>query len=57
MARGLNGGSPKGGKKNRKFGRNKKWCAKYTLENRKAKNKAIRKVRHLKKHPNDKQAA
>lgn len=30
----------KGGKKNRKHGRNKVFCAKYRVENREAKNKA-----------------
>ena len=30
----------KGGKKNRKHGRNKKFCQRYTLEGREAKNKA-----------------
>lgn len=30
----------KGGKKNRKHGRNKVFCAKYRAENREAKNKA-----------------
>jgi len=44
----------KRGKKNRKFGRNKKWCERYLTEDRKAKNKAKRKARHNKKHPNDK---
>jgi len=56
MARGKDGGAPKGGKKNRKHGRNKKVCQRYRLENRKAKNKEIRRERHLKKHPNDTQA-
>lgn len=53
MARGKEGGKPKGGKKNRKYGRNKKWCTKYKLENRKEKNKLLRRLRHLKRHPND----
>ena len=35
----------KGGKKNRKYGRNKKWCERYRLENRRIKNK-IKKLRH-----------
>jgi hypothetical protein len=47
----------KGGKKNRKHGRNKKWCERYRAENRRAKNKAKRLARHLKHHPNDRQAA
>ena len=32
--------TPKGGKKNRKHGRNKVSCARYRVENREAKNKA-----------------
>lgn len=39
MARPANG-APKKGKKNRKHGRNKVFCAKYKAENREAKNKA-----------------
>ena len=42
MARGKDGGRPKGGKKNRKYGRNKKFCEKYRNENRREKNKALR---------------
>lgn len=34
------GQKAKGGKKNRKHGRNKVFCAKYRAENREAKNKA-----------------
>lgn len=34
------GNKAKGGKKNRKHGRNKVFCAKYKAENREAKNKA-----------------
>ena len=34
------GTKAKGGKKNRKHGRNKVFCAKYRAENREAKNKA-----------------
>lgn len=32
--------APKKGKKNRKHGRNKKFCERYRAENREAKNKA-----------------
>lgn len=39
MARPANG-APKKGKKNRKHGRNKAFCARYAAENREAKNKA-----------------
>ena len=53
MARGLNGAAPKKGKKNRKHGRNKVYCKRYIAEDRLAKNKAKRRVRHLKQHPND----
>lgn len=42
MARGKDGGRPKGGKKNRKYGRNKKFCEKYRNENRREKNKTLR---------------
>jgi len=53
MARGLNGGKIKGGRKNRKFGRNKTGCEVYRLQGRSEKNKAIRLARHLKAHPKD----
>ena len=39
MARPANG-APKKGKKNRKHGRNKLFCAKYKADNREARNKA-----------------
>jgi hypothetical protein len=39
----------KGGKKNRKFGRNSKKCQRYFLENRREKNKK-RKKNKLEKH-------
>jgi hypothetical protein len=45
MARGKEGGKPKGGKKNRKFGRNKKWCERYRAEGRREKNKAKKAAR------------
>jgi len=48
------GTKAKGSKKNRKFGNNKVSCARYVAEDRKAKNKAIKRARHLKNHPNDK---
>ena len=54
MARGLNGAAPKKGKKNRKHGRNKVYCHRYEVEDRRDKNKVKRRIRHLKKHPNDK---
>jgi len=56
MARGKDGGAPKGGKKNRKHGRNKKWCTLYEKLGTRQKNKAKRLARHLLRHPFDKQA-
>jgi hypothetical protein len=41
------------GNKNRKYGRNKVSSARYVAEDRKVKNKAIKRARHLKNHPND----
>lgn len=46
----------KGGKKNRKWSRNKLFCAKYRTEGRQQKNKLRRIARHLKLQPNDVQA-
>ena len=46
----------KGGKKGRKIGRNKKFCDMYALTGRRLKNKALRKARHMKKHPKDLQS-
>lgn len=43
----------KGGKKNRKVGRNKLYILKYRAEHRYEKNKARKMRRHLAKHPND----
>jgi hypothetical protein len=37
------------GKKNRKHGRNKKWCERYRARGQEAKNKAKRQARHLKR--------
>jgi hypothetical protein len=37
----------------RKKGRNLKWCQSYRLRQQREKNKAIKLVRHLKKHPED----
>lgn len=53
MARGLLGGKPKGGKRNRKWGSNKTACERYRLDGRQEKNRARRINRHLKQHPND----
>lgn len=41
------------GKKNRKHGRNKKWCEAYRLRGQREKNKAKRLAKHRKAHPND----
>ncbi len=39
-----------------KIGRCKKSCGRYELEGRRIKNKIIKLVRHLSKHPDDKQS-
>lgn len=41
--------SAKGGKKNRKHGRNKVFCEKYRSENRRARNKERKRIRHEKR--------
>lgn len=46
----------KGGKKNRKVGRNKPWCTAYALRGQREKNKCIRLRRHLARFPNDRPA-
>lgn len=43
----------KGGKKNRKIGRNKKWCEAYRNRGQREKNKCIRIRKHLARFPND----
>jgi len=43
----------KGGKKNRKHGRNKVWCAQYRMRGTRERNKIRKLKRHLKKYPND----
>lgn len=50
------GEKAKGGRKNRKYGRNVDFCKKYALEGRRAKNKRKKINRHLKKHEGDTQA-
>jgi hypothetical protein len=50
------GEKAKGGRKNRKYGRNVKFCQKYALENRRAKNKRKKLNRHIAKFPGDTQA-
>jgi hypothetical protein len=44
------------GKKGRKIGRNADFCKVYAAENRKVKNKKRKILRHMKTHPEDKQA-
>ena len=41
------------GKKNRKVGRNAKWCERYRLSNRREHNKLKWLIKHLTNHPND----
>ncbi len=43
----------KGGKKNRKYGRNARWCAAYRLRNQREHNKLTRLARHLARYPRD----
>lgn len=50
------GRKAKSGKKNRKWGRNEAFCARYRKEGRQELNRVRRLERHLKKYPNDKQA-
>ena len=51
------GEKARGGRKNRKYGRNKKFCERYTIENTRIRNKRVKLKRHLRRQPNDKQAA
>lgn len=44
---------PKGGRKNRKWGRNKDWCKAYAARGQREKNKVVRLRKHLKSNPND----
>jgi hypothetical protein len=41
------------GKKNRKVGRNAKWCERYRLSRRREHNKLRRLAKHLERHPGD----
>lgn len=43
----------RGGKKNRKFGRNEKFCQKYRLEGRREKNRTRRLKTRLRRNPDD----
>ena len=43
----------KGGKKNRKLGRNKRYCDRRKADGREAHNKLRRMRRHLRRHPHD----
>jgi len=49
MARPSDGSAPKGGKKNRKHGRNRKWCAAYRLRGQREKNKVKKAKRERRK--------
>jgi len=47
----------KPGNKNRKYGRNKKKCERYSAMNKRAINKVRKLKRHMKRQPMDKQTA
>lgn len=47
------GEKAKGGKKNRKVGRNKKWCESYRARHQREKNKVVKLDRHIQTHPAD----
>ena len=47
---------PRGGKKNRKWGRNKVTCQAYRMAGRREKNKRAKLLKHLQKFPDDKGA-
>ena len=53
MVRQQRGTVRKGGKKNRKFGRNLKKCARYKLEKRHEKSHRRRILKHIKKYKDD----
>lgn len=42
-----------GGRKNRKWGRNKVRCASYRAEHRRERNKAVRLIKHVASQPNE----
>ena len=46
----------KSGSKKKKHGRNAVYCAAYKAYFRRGRNKRVKVLRHLKKHPNDAQA-
>jgi len=46
----------KSGKKNRKHGNNKVFCARYEAEGRRLKNKRKKLLRHIKSHADDRQS-
>lgn len=50
MAKPSDGKARRGGKKNRKYGRNKKFCERYRAEGRREKNAAIKAARRAKQH-------
>ncbi len=49
--------SKSGGKKNRKYSRNKVWCQAYRARGQREKNKAVRLRKHIARHPSDRCAA
>ena len=51
----MSGKKDKGGK-NKKYGRNKDWCATYRARQTREKNRVRRLRRHIKNFPNDAQA-
>jgi hypothetical protein len=52
----MTGIKAKGGKKNRKYGRNKKWCEAYRKVGTRLINKRKKLKRRIKRFPNDKGA-
>jgi len=46
-------GQNKGGKKNRKIDRNRKWCEAYKARHQREKNKVVKMRRHLVRFPMD----
>lgn len=49
-------GQRSGGKKNRKIGRNQKWCEAYQARHQREKNKVVKMKRHVKRFPMDARA-
>lgn len=49
----MSGIKAKGGKKNRKYGRNKTWCEAYRKRGQREINKRKKMIKHNKRFPND----